>query len=123
MVPSFAALNITSQPVDVTGWLPSMPVLMLTAFLTTDRFVLIITVILGFHLIFIIRNIKTKSAKSFRSCKELVCNILRPTRWHKYQLWHHNRSNVTKRFVTIVWNTSDSISVPNFMIMRAGTTK
>ena len=31
MVPCFAALNIASQPVKVTGWLPFMPAFMLTA--------------------------------------------------------------------------------------------
>ena len=32
--PAFAALNIASQPVKVTGWLPFMPAFMLTAFFT-----------------------------------------------------------------------------------------
>ena len=58
MVPCFAGLNIAPQPVKVTGWLLFMSVFMRTAFFTSDSFVLIVTLILGSHLIFFIRNIR-----------------------------------------------------------------
>ena len=58
VVPCFAALNIAPQVVKITGWLSFIPAFMLTAFSTSDSFVLIVTLILGFHLIFIIRNIR-----------------------------------------------------------------
>ena len=61
MVTCLAALNITSQPVKVTGRLPLMPAFMLTAFFTSDSFILIVTLIHGFHLILIIKVCFKKS--------------------------------------------------------------
>ena len=48
---------------------------------------------------------------------------VRPIHRLKYRLWCHNYVIVviSQTFVTIVWNTSSLISVPNSMIIRAIT--
>ena len=73
MVPCFVALNIASYPVKVTGLLPFMAAFMLTAFFTSDSFVLIVTLILGSLLLETSEfSSSTKSVKGFDSYQYII---------------------------------------------------